>query len=97
MLPEVPKDCNNADEWKRQVEKTGQWYIRFSEGGDRLYGRYPDILVAFYSNARACVFGLAVWDRGRVTVQKFPNHFQRRQAAEEYLVSAYTAGPRLSS
>jgi hypothetical protein len=95
MAPPIPKDCRNGYEWAKLVKETGEWKIRTSEGG-YTYGRYPDIIVAFYSKAATNEWGLAVFDHGEVTVRWFDREQERREAAYEYLVAPLIAEPRHS-
>lgn len=96
MPPEVPTGIDNGTEWAAEIEKLPGWSIR-SEFGGYTFGRWPEKIVAFYSDGLESLFGLAVFDKGVVTVDWFSGSGDRWQAAFEHLVAPYRAEPRQST
>lgn len=96
MPPEIPTGYDNGTEWAAEVKKLPGWTIKSSYGG-YTYGRWPEKIVAFYSNGVDSKFGLAVFDKGVVTVDWYSGPFERWEASLGYLVAPYRAEPRQSA
>jgi hypothetical protein len=95
MPPDVPTGCETGTEWAAEVEKLPDWIVMSSYGGF-IFGRWPSVVVAFYTNGVESLYGMAVYDHGKVTVTWYPNYFRRWEASFGYLVAPYRAEPRHS-
>jgi hypothetical protein len=95
MPPEIPTGCETGTEWAAQVENLPNWMVMSSFAGYD-FGRWPEVIVALYTNASKGQFGLAVYKEGAATVTWYPNRFERWSACLDHAVAPYRAEPRHS-